>query len=216
MFGFWKRGEQVNELILSHLDLVGQAVSLFAAATRAYFVEKDVVKAEALTVETHKAESHADDLRREVETLMVQGALLAPSRRQLLLLVDRIDTLANAAQATLHYLIGQAVLVPPEVEPYVFQILAESEAVLKDVECGVRSLLAGDHKTTLACAERIDERESAVDRLDSEATRRLFALDIELARKLHVRGYFTILTHISDRAEDLSDQMALIAAERAL
>ncbi len=41
-------------------------------------------------------------------------------------------------------------------------------------------------------------------------------LNIELARKMHVRGYFAVLALISDRAEDLADQVALVAAERAL
>jgi predicted phosphate transport protein (TIGR00153 family) len=216
MLGFWKRGEQVNDLILRHLAHVRQAMSLCGDATRAYFVEKDVEKAKRLMVETHKAESLADDARREVERTLVQGALLAPSRRQLLSIVDGIDTLANAAQGTLHYLVNQSVDVPPEVTPFALRILEESETLFEDVDCGVRSLLSGDAKTSLDCAERIDRHESAVDRLDAEATRTLFALNIELARKMHVRGYFAVLALISDRAEDLADQVALVAAERAL
>ena len=216
MFGFWKRGEQVNDLILRHLAHVRQAVSLFADATRAYFVEKDVEKARRLMIETHKAESLADDVRREVEKTLVQGALLASSRRQLLLVVDGIDTLANAAQGTLHYLVNQSVDVPSEVVPFALKILEESEALFEDVDSAIRSVLSGDVQTALACAGRIDQHESAVDRLDAEATRTLFALDIELARKMHVRGYFELLALISDRAEDLADQVALVAAERAI
>lgn len=216
MLGLWKRGEQVNDLILRHVAHVRQAISLCGDATRAYFVDKDAEKARRLMVETHTAESHADDVRREVEKTLVQGALLASSRRQLLLVVDGIDELANAAQGTLHYLVNQSVAVPPEVVPLALKILEESEALFEDVDCAIRSLLTGDAKTAMQCAERIDQHESAVDRLDAEATRTMFSLDIELARKLHVRGYFGVLVLISDRAEDLADQIALVAAERAL
>ncbi|MEW5825322.1 MAG: DUF47 family protein [Candidatus Bipolaricaulota bacterium] len=216
MFRFWKRTEEVQELVLRHLGHVRNAVELFVQATRAYFEEGDREKAARLTVETHKSESLADDVRREVERAMVQGALLSPSRRQLLLIVDRMDTLANAAQATLHYLLNQSVDVPSAMRSSVQEILAETEALFQDVDCGIRSLLAGHFSEALACAERIDDHESAVDRLHARATRELFALDIELARKLHVRGYFEALVDISDRAEDLADQMALVAAERAV
>jgi len=215
MFAFWKKGEIVQELVLKHIAHVQQAMALFAQATRAYFNEKDAQAATQLMRETHQAESKADDVRREVERTMVQGALLAPSRRQLLLLVDRVDSLANAAQATLHYLLGQSVAVPKEIEPAVLRILEETEALFGEVECGIRSLFSGDGKAVLACAERIDQHESAVDRLETEATRALFDMSIELAMKLHVHGYIERLVEISDRAEDLADQMALVAAERA-
>ena len=216
MFRFWKRAEEAQELVLRHLEHVRNAVGFFVQATRAYFEEGDREKAAQLTVETHKAESLADDVRRDVERAMVQGALLSPSRRQLLLVVDRLDTLANAAQATLHYLLNQSVDVPDEMRPFVMDILAETEALFNDVDCGIRSLLAGQFSEALACADRIDDHESMVDRLHAKATRELFALDTDLARKLHVRGYFEALVDISDRAEDLADQVALVAAERAL
>ena len=216
MFAFWKRGKHVQELIVEHLSHVQQAMLLFAQATRAYLVEKDADKAARLMIETHKAESVADDVRREVERTMVQGALLAPSRRQFLQIVDGADALANAAQGTLHYLLGQWVAVPGEIEPFILRILEETEVLFDDVECGIRALLCGDSATSLACAERIDRHESVIDRLETEATRILFAANLELAQKLHVRGYIKTLVEISDRAEDLADQMALVAAERAL
>jgi predicted phosphate transport protein (TIGR00153 family) len=215
MFAFWKRGEVVQELVLKHIAHVQEAMTLFARATRAYFEEKAAETAMQLMYETHKAESRADDVRREVERTMVQGALLAPSRRQLLQLVDRVDSLANAAQGTLHYLLGQSVAVPSGIEPAVLSILDETEALFGEVECGIRSLFAGDSKSVLACAERIDQHESAVDKLETKATRALFDMSIDLAVKLHVHGYIERLVEISDRAEDLADQMALVAAERA-
>lgn len=216
MFAFWKKGEQARELILQHVDQVQQAMRLFAQATRAYFVEKDTADALRLMHETHKAESAADDVRREVERAMVSGALLAPSRRQFLLLVDHVDSLANAAQDTLHYLIGQSVEVPSELESPLLDILAETEALFGQVEQGIRSLLAERNGDALSCAERIDQHESTVDRFETRATKALFSLDIDLAKKLHVYGYMERLVEISDRAEDLADQMALVAAERAL
>lgn len=215
MFAFWKKGEQVQELVLKHIAHVQQAMVLFAQATRAYFVEKDAEKATRLMLDTHRAESKADDVRREVERTMVAGALLAPSRRQVLLLVDRVDSLANAAQGTLHYLLGQSVAVPAEIEPFLLEILEETEELFGEVECGIRSLLSGHGDTALGCAERIDQHESAVDRLETKATRVLFDLPIELALKIHVQGYIVRLVEISDRAEDLADQMSLVAAERA-
>jgi predicted phosphate transport protein (TIGR00153 family) len=216
MAGFWRKGERVQMLVRQHVDLVRRALESFAEATLAYVVETDVAKAEELMQATHAAESSADDVRREVEHEMVAGALLAPSRRQFLHLVDRVDALANAAQDTLHYLVGQSVDVPKSLHELVLEILSKTEALLSEVEQGVEALLGEKNAVALSCAERIDQLESAVDRLETHATRALFALDIDLARKLHVYGFIERLAGISDRGEDLADQMALVAAERAL
>ena len=216
MSGFWRKSERVQQLVLSHLDHVEQAVALFADATRAVFVRMDREEAERLMAETHKAESRADDVRRDVERSMIQGALLAPSRRQVLQIVDRVDTLANAAQATLHILLGQRIDIPQQIEPAVITILEETEALFVDVVCGIQSLLSGKNKDAMACSQRIDDHESSIDRLESDAVQELFRLDIDLSKKLHVLRYLEALVEISDRAEDLADQVALVAAERSL
>ena len=44
--------------------------------------------------------------------------------------------------------------------------------------------------------------------------KQLFVMDIDLAEKLRIAGYLADLVKISDRAEDLSDRIALIVAER--
>jgi predicted phosphate transport protein (TIGR00153 family) len=215
MSGFWKKSEKVQQLVLSHLSHVQQAMTLFAEATRAYFLRKDRNEAERLMLETHEAESEADDVRRTVERTMIEGALLATSRRQLLQIVDRVDTLANAAQATLHSLLGQSIQIPEEIVPRILSILSETEALFGDVSCGIESLLSGRHADAMASAQRIDEHESVIDRLESETVKMLFSLGIDLARKLHALRYIEALVEISDRAEDLADQVSLVAAERA-
>jgi predicted phosphate transport protein (TIGR00153 family) len=215
MSGFWKKSEKVQDLVLSHLSHVEQAMALFAEATRAYFEKKDRNEAERLMLETHAAESKADDVRRDVEKSMIQGALLAPSRRQLLQIVDRVDTLANAGQATLHCLLGQSVEVPEAIQPLILSILTETETLFVEVSCGIRSLVSGKNADAVGCAERIDEHESVIDRLERDTVKTLFGLSIELAKKLHALRYLESLVEISDRAEDLADLMALVAAERA-
>jgi len=215
MSRFWKREVQIQQLVLSHLSFVEQAMKHFVGATRAYFVDRDPAEAERLMHETHKAESKADDVRFDVERALVRGALLAASRRQILQMIDRVDTLANAAQATLHCLLGQSVEVPLAIYPFVLKILEETESLFGVIACGIQSLLSGKNAEVLDCAAQIDAHESTIDRLQRDAVKELFALEIELAKKLHVLRYLEALVDISDRGEDLADQMALVAAERA-
>lgn len=68
---------------------------------------------------------------------------------------------------------------------------------------------------TVTRLRQIETREGAIDHFERNAVKKLFHLDIELAHKLHVAGYLDGLAKISDRAENLSDRMAMVVAERA-
>ena len=211
----WKKRDQVRDLVFDHLACVREALTAFQNATRAYFVDRDPEKAAALALTTHQAESKADDIRRAVEKAMITGALLPPSRRQILEVVERADTLANAAEASLDSLLLQQVSVPKSVVPAVLEILSETSGLYDEVECAIERLFAGKPEETLQCTDRIEQAEGRVDHIERDALKQLFSLDIDLAEKLHVAGYLGDLVKISDRAEDLSDRIALIVAERA-
>lgn len=213
--GLWKRRDEVRNLVFDHLACVREALTAFQNATRTYFVDRDPEKAAELALTTHQAESKADDIRRAVEKAMITGALLPPSRRQILEVVERADTLANAAEASLDSLLLQQVSVPESVVPAVLEILSETSGLYDEVECAIERLFAGKPEETLQCTDRIEQAEGRVDHIERGALKQLFSLDIDLAEKLQVAGYLGDLVKISDRAEDLSDRIALIVAERA-
>jgi len=211
----WKKRDEVRGLVFDHLACVREALTAFQDATHAYFVDKNLEKATEFAAAAHQAESKADDIRRVVEKAMISGALLPPSRRQILEVVEQADTLANAAEASLDTLLIQQVTVPDTVVPSVLEILSETASLYADVECAIESLFAGKPDETLQCADRIDQAEGRVDHIERDALKLLFSMDINLAEKLHVARYIADLVKISDRAEDLSDRLALIVAEQA-
>jgi len=215
MLGLWKKSKEVQTLVFEHLGQVRVTIETFLDSARCYLRDHDVEEADRLALETHRAEGRADDIRRQVEKALISGALLATSRRQVLEIIERVDTLANAAEATLDYLLVQRVAAPPEIVPLLLEILDATAAVFEDVECSIRALFAGDRKETLACTERIERGEGKVDQLERKATKALFRSELEMGHKLHVHGLIDNLVKISDRAEDLSDRIAMITAERA-
>lgn len=211
----WKKRDAVKELVFDHLKFVHAALEAFEKTTRACFVDADFKKAGQYALETHRAEGKADDIRRSVEKAMITGALLPPSRRQILELVERADTLANAAEASVDTLLVQRVNPPEAIIPTILKILEESLAIYEDVECAIRALFEGKPNKVLEHADRIEQGEGKIDHLEREALKELFSSDIDLAEKLHAAGYLDELVKISDRSEDLADRLALIVAERA-
>jgi uncharacterized protein Yka (UPF0111/DUF47 family) len=55
----------------------------------------------------------------------------------------------------------------------------------------------------------VSELESSVDEMEISIVRQVFASDLELARKLHLRDCIRHIAGIADRCEDAADELML-------
>lgn len=210
---FWKKHKEIEALVLEHLGHVDATLQAFSRSLDAYLREGDVETADRYALETHQAEGRADDARRRIETQLLSGSLLPTSRRDILQIIEQVDRLANAAEEILDYLLLQRVEVPDEIMPEITEIGVQSSDVFTEVKAAVTGLFRKVDEA-LEHTKVIEHLEGEVDHLERRATKRLFALDIELARKLQISGFIQRLVRLSDRAEDLSDLIELIVAAR--
>lgn len=207
------RGKGIAQLVGQHLAQVEEAVATMAQGVETALAGGGWDAVEELAVLTHRAESRADDARRELERELVRGAYLAGTRRTLLDIVERADGVANAAEAALDFLSLQRVRLPELLHPLVRDALDTVRSQVKDVREAVEGLLRGD-LGTVARAEEVDRKESRVDDLYRRAVSRLFATDLPLAEKILAREFLDRVAAISDRAEDVGDLVVLAVAVR--
>jgi len=211
---FWKKQKEIEKLVLKHLEQVEESLSHFQEALAAY-LSGDVDKAGELALATHTAEGRADDVRREVETAMLGGALLAPSRRDILEVIEQVDKLANAGEESLDYLLLQQISIPEPVKPFIQKIVDKTGEIATEVNYSMRFLF-DDMNKALDHTKQIEIKESEVDRMERDAIKTIFKMDIDLAMKLQLYGLIEVLVEISDRAEDLSDRIDMMIAQRRL
>lgn len=207
------RGNKVRGLVIEHLGLVEEAVAMMAKGVHACLDGRPWEELEEITVETHRREARADDLRRAAEREVVRGALLAGTRRLLLDIVEGVDRLANAAEATMHFLTLQRIALPELLHPLIRDMVDTIQLQMADVTAAVTGLLDGD-PAVVKRAEEVDRKESRVDEFQRRAIARLFATDLPLAEKILVREFVEKLGEFSDRAEDVSDLVVMAIAVR--
>lgn len=210
---FWRKHKEIEALVLEHLGHVDATLQAFSRSLDAYLREGDIETADRYALETHLAEGRADDARRRIETQLLSGSLLPTSRRDILQIIEQVDRLANAAEEILDYLLLQRVEVPDGIMPEITEIGVQSNNTFDEVKKAVTSLFQNVDQA-LEHTKAIEQLEGEVDHLERRAVKRLFALDIELARKLQISGFIQRLVRLSDRAEDLSDLIELIVAAR--
>ncbi len=117
--------------------------------------------------------------------------------------------------ATLDTLILERIAIPEEITPYIEGIAAETEKIREEVKNALHALFRRP-TSALTHTKEIEILEGKVDRLEREALKTVFKMDIELARKLQLRDFIEDLVELSDRAEDLSDRIDIMVAERSL
>lgn len=211
----WRKQKDVEKLVLRHLECVDTTLEMFRRALIAYLKDLDVATAAKMAFETHHAEGVADDVRRQVETELLSGALLHHSRRELFEVIEGVDRLANSAEAGVDYLLFQKPEIPEEIRGTLVAIVEETAKVFVDVKRLVTDLFH-DLSSVHEDSQRIEQGEGEIDKLERAAIKALFKLDLELARKLQVNGFIERLVELSDRAEDLSDRIDIMAMERRM
>jgi len=212
---FWKRQKEVEGLVFEHLDRVDESLQYFIQSLNAYVQAGDVEEADRLALETHKSEGQADDVRRRVETQLLTGALMPTSRRDILQLVDQVDRLANAAENALDHLLIQRIEIPDVMRPAIIEITAKTELIFSHVKSAISNLFE-KMEAALEHTAKIEHIEGEIDHIERKTLKQLFGLDLDLAHKLQVNKFIRSVVELSDRAEDLSDHIELMVAQKHL
>jgi len=209
----WKKQREIEEMVFEHLNRVDESLRFFLCSLNSYVQEGDVAKADEYALETHKAEGQADDVRRRVETQLLTGALMPASRRDILQLVEQVDRLANAAENALDHLLLQRIQIPEELRPAILEITNKTETIFAHVK-GAISNLFRKMETALEHTQQIEQIEGQIDHIERKTIKHIFGLDLELAHKLQVNNFVRSIVELSDRAEDLSDHIELMVAQK--
>jgi hypothetical protein len=210
--GLWRRSRRVEELITRHLELVERTVLKFEETLFAY-LDEGPARAGELAEETHRLEAQADDVRRQVATELMGGALLASMRGEFLELIERIDRVANLAESVLYFALLQQITLPDLLEPQVRGIGERTAEMMVEVREAIHALFT-NREEVLEHTKAVEELESEIDGLERKAIEEIFQLELELAERLQLREFVSRLADISDEIEDLSDQVEIIIATR--
>ncbi|MBU1050140.1 DUF47 family protein [Candidatus Bipolaricaulota bacterium] len=211
----WKKQREIENLVFEHLNRVDESLQYFIQSINAYVQDGDLEKADKLALETHRSEGRADDVRRRVEAQLLSGALMPMSRRDILQLVDQVDRLANAAEDALDHLLIQQIKIPDMMQSAILEISAKTELIFAHVKDAIANLFK-TMEAALKHTVAIERIEGEIDHIERKILKKVFEQDIDLAHKLQINSFISSIVELSDRAEDLSDHIELMVAQKHL
>lgn len=196
------------------LDTVADGALVFRQGIGSY-LEGDESEFRENLQRLTELESHADSLRRDIESRLYVHSLIPDFRGEVLALIDGMDSLIDQAEKTL----GQFGIERPRIGDALHaRFLTLTDASVSSVDAAVRSARAffRDAEAVKDDLHRVFFYEKEADRAGDRLKREIFESGTDLALKMHLRYFADHVEGISDLAEEVADRIAIYAIKRGV
>ena len=208
------RTKQLEADVDRFLDTVADGALVFRQGIGSY-LEGDESEFRQHLQRLTELESHADSLRRDIESRLYVHSLIPDFRGEVLALIDGMDSLIDQAEKTL----GQFGIERPGIGDALHaRFITLADASVSSVDAAVRSARAffRDAEAVKDDLHRVFFYEKEADRAGDRLKREIFESGIDLSLKLHLRYFADQVEGISDIAEEVADRIAIYAIKRGV
>jgi uncharacterized protein len=212
---FISKQKEIQTQISEYCESVLKCLDNFQDAVKQYCHNSDRYAAKASFTEVHKAESKADDIRREIEVLMYSKSLFPESRGDIMGLLETMDRVPNQAEDAIRMIWNQYVEIP---ERHSAEILNLVNVCCRCTYAMVESAekLFSDFTNAAVAVGRVDELESEADRIEATLIEQVFSEKNNNISTIVFRDFIKCVAQISDRAENVGDRIRIIVAKRTI
>ncbi len=214
-FPLFRQTRVVEGEIEEFLDKLSECALTFKQAIRVYMAEGATEDFEGKLAQVNQLESRADHLRRSVERALYSQTLIPDARGDVLGLLETLDSVLNLFEGALWHFSIETPDIPEEFRK-AFNELAEQaglsvESLVLASRAFFRNIEAvGDHM------HKVLFHEKEADMVSTRLKRAVFAADLPLSHKAHLRYFVEHIDNIPDRAEDVADRLAIYAIKRTV
>ncbi len=210
---FWKKERQIERVIEDYLKRTESCLCSFGEACELYFRDGLSGKFESLVNMTHEHERQADDLRRDIEQMMYDKALIPESRGDILGMLEAIDLIPNRCESILFQVLTQSMSVPREFVSQFRELIRINMEAFRLLCTAMRNLF-GKVDLVIKDASRVTEIEGQSDVIERLLIKAIFDSGMDKADMILLKELVLEIGGISDRSENASDRLRNIAVKR--
>ena len=210
---FINKQKKVEKLLAEYCQTVMDCLNAFRESIINY--ENAPKNSYELFKQVHMFESKADDIRREIEVMMYSKALFPESRGDILGLLEAMDKVPNQAESSVHAIKNQHIVIPEEYQSGINELV---DLCVRTGEAMVDSVtkLFTDYTSATVAVGKIDELESAADKVEAKLIERIFAAKPKNIQAILLRDLIKQIAAVSDRAENAGDRIRIAVAKRMI
>ena len=212
---FVNKQKEIQSQISEYCESILKCMDSFENAVKHYCADSNRDAVKASFTEVHKAESRADDIRREIEVLMYSKSLFPESRGDIMGLLETMDRVPNQAEEAIRMIWNQYVVVP---QKHIAEILTLVDVCCRSASAMVEAAekLFADFTNAAVAVGKIDELESEGDKIEASLIEKVFSEKPDSVAAIVFRDFIESVAGISDRAENVGDRIRIIVAKRTI
>jgi predicted phosphate transport protein (TIGR00153 family) len=211
----FRRTKALEGQIDDFLDKLSQAALVFRRAVDIYLADGVTKEFEEKLSQVNELESQADKLRRDVETQLYAQTLIPESRGDVLGLIENLDSVLNLCEGGLWAFSIETPDIPAEFHPdyrtLTEQVVNTVESLVLASRAFFRNIEAvPDHM------HKVMFYEKEADKVSTKLKRAIFATDLPLSHKAHLRNFVEHIDNLADKSEDVADRLAIYTIKRTV
>ncbi|MHC1605738.1 MAG: TIGR00153 family protein [Candidatus Methanofastidiosia archaeon] len=211
---FGKKEDKVASLIDEHTALIDKCLEKFVETMESYLAHS-YPECEKAGAEVHLYEKKADSIRREAQKKLYEGAFMPLYREDVHEFVDLLDAVADKAESLVNTIVLEHPPIPDSLIPDFKEIANKSVAPFENLKKAVH-YFKKDRKKALEETEKVEKKEEIVDILECNIRKKIFENKIKRSEKIEIRSFAIAIADISDRIEDCSDILEIMAVKRQI
>jgi len=208
----FKSSRVLEAQIDEFLDTVGEGGMVYEAGVKAYLLG-DTADFAAAIDKIGKLENRADKLSKDVETHLYRQSLIPEHRGDVLGLLENTDNIIDTTKMSLY----QFSVEQPEI-PTVFNAdflkLADASAAAVDAVIICARAFFRDADLVKDNLYKVHHFEKEADNISDTLKRAVFASELDLAHKIHLRYFALNVEKVSDKAQEVADRLAIYSIKR--
>ncbi len=211
----FRRTKSLENEIDSFLDKLSESGLLFKRAVQIYLDDGCTQEFEAQLQAVNRLESEADKLRRTIETQLYAQTLIPESRGDVLGLLENLDTVLNYCEGGLWGFAIEKPDIPAEFHADFATLCEQSVLAVESIVLASRAFFrnieaVGDHM------HKVMFYEKEADKVSTKLKKAIFASDLPLAHKAHLRNFVEHIDNLADHSEDVADRLAIYTIKRTV
>ncbi len=211
----FRRTKALESQIDDFLDKLSQSALVFRRAVDIYLAEGATAEFDEKLSQVNELESQADKLRRDVETQLYAQTLIPESRGDVLGLIENLDSVLNLCEGGLWAFSIEKPDIPAEFH-------ADYRALTEQVVNTVESLVLAS-RAFFRNIEAVPDHmhkvmfyEKEADKVSTKLKKAIFATDLPLSHKAHLRNFVEHIDNPADKSEDVADRLAIYTIKRTV
>ena len=209
----FRRTKQLEQQIDSFFDILSESSVVYRLAVRLYLREGLCDEFQERLERINALESEADTLRRSIEQQLYSDTLIPDSRGDVLGLIETVDQLFSQFEGSLWSLSIEKPNITKEYKDGFRKLTNMVVKAADELALSARAFFRSPYDVP-AHNHKVMLYEKEADAISTKLKTEIFASDLELAEKLHLREFVEQIDSVADLAEDVADRLAIYAIKR--